>query len=308
MKKYCLLLMLISLPLCKMVAQEMGVALEPDTRNENGYYTTLSVAKVNAADVRTLDIQKADGDEFLKNAFVFPSLEKMLVHFSNVTSFKSIKENQRLKELRIMYSWRLSSLPDDITEFPHLEKIAVYSCGLQSLPAKFFFNPTLEEVCLCYNNLRDLPEIPADNHIKRLVLDINSLNKLPQHFKNLRELEVLGLKDCLFSTFPKEILLLKNLKVLDLSANNISTLPNSLSKLKKLESLFLVKTGIHELPASLRKSALKYVTISDTGLSQEEKDNIIKSLPKNCQVNWSTALNYTIYVSSCVCLKPSYVE
>lgn len=284
------------------------VAMEPDTRNEDGYYTTLRIARNNKTDVTTLDIQKLDADDFLNNAYVFPAVEKILIHFSSVNSFKSINENQRLKELRIMYSWKLTNLPDDITEFPQLENIAVYSCGLQSLPAKFFFNTNLQEVCLCYNKLRELPEIPAANQLKRLVLDINSFSKLPEDFKNLQALEVLGLKDNLFTTFPQEILSLKNLKVLDVSANNISVLPKKLNQLKKLESLFLVKTNVRTLPRSLRKSALKYVAISDTNLSPAEKENIIKSLPKDCQVNWSTALNYTIYMSSCVCLKPSYVE
>lgn len=284
------------------------VAMEPDTRNEDGYYTTLRIARNNTADVTTLDIQKNDADNFLNNKYAFPALEKLLIHFSSVNSFKSIKQNPRLKELRIMYSWNLASLPDDITEFPALENIAIYSCGLQSLPAKFFFNPSIQEACLCYNKLRELPEIPATNQIKRLVLDINGFTKLPEDFKNLQALEVLGLKDNLFTTFPQEILSLKNLKVLDLSANNISVLPKNLSKLKNLESLFLVKTSVRTLPRSLRKTALKYVAISDTGLSATEKENMIKSLPKDCQVNWSTALNYTIFASSCVCLKPSYVE
>ncbi len=203
MKKYHLLLLFFWLPFCKMSAQEI-VAMEPDTRNGNGYYTTLQIARNNKADVTILDIQKSDADDFLNHAYVFPALEKILIHFSSVSSFKWNSENQRLKELRIMYSWNLANMPDEITEFPQLENIAVYSCGLQSLPAKFFFNTTLQEVCLCYNKLRELPEIPTANQIKRLSLDINSFSKLPEDFKNLQALEVLGLKDNLFSTFPQE--------------------------------------------------------------------------------------------------------
>lgn len=308
MRKYLLLFLSTCFLFSDLFAQEMDVAAEPDTRNEDGYYTTLGIARSNIADVKTLDIMKSEGDDFLTNAYAFPSLQKVFVHFSTLQSFKSINVNQGVNELRIMYSWNLKTLPDDITHLPKLETIAVYSCGLQKLPATFFFNPHLKEVCLCYNTLSDLPEIPVDNNINKLMLDINMLSKLPPHFKNLQHLEILGLKDCYFTSFPEEILSLKNLKVLDLSANSISVLPDKLSKLKKLEALHLVQTKIKTLPSSLRKSSLKYVAISDTGLSQAEKDNIIKSLPKDCQVNWSTALNYALYMSSCACFKPSYAQ
>ena len=276
---------------------------ETDVRNGEGYYTTLQIAQNNATDVKTLDIQKREADDFLENKYSFPTLENVFIHFSELNNFNSLKVNQNLKELRIMYSQNLKSLPDDITDLPKLETIAVYSCGLQKLPATFFNNTNLKEVCLCYNRLHDLPEIAAGSNIKKLMLDINSIDKLPPTFKNMKQLEVLGLRDCQFKTFPDEVLSLKKLKVLDLSANNISVLPDKISKLESLETLHLVRTGIRVLPASLRKSSLKYVAISDTGLTQAEKDNIIKSLPPDCQINWSTNLNYSLYMSSCACLK-----
>jgi len=287
-------------------AQEMGVVAEPDTRNSEGYYTSLSIAERNDADVNTLDIQRDDGDRFLQHPHRFPNVETININFSRLTRFESIRENRNLKKFEVHYSWRLASLPEDITDLPLLESITFSSCGLQRLPDRFFQSKTLTSVCICYNNLHDLPEIPEDNQIRQLYLDINPIDHLPVYFKNLQTLEVLGLKDCLFSNFPNEILALKNLKVLDLSANSIAALPDKLKKLKKLERLYLIRTSIKELPRSLRKSALKYVYMSNTNLSEEQKIANQKSLPEKCKLYWTTALNLAIDNSSCTCMKPSY--
>lgn len=284
-------------------AQEVYIEALPDTRNENSYYTSPEKARDNREDVKTLNLKHADADSFLTRPAGFPNLETLVVNFSGLNSIQSLNNSRNLKSIGIYYSRQLARLPDDITELPQLERIAVSNCLLLTLPPTFFRSKTIRDICLCNNRLFELPEIPVENNITALHLDINLLKTLPDDFKNLQKLEELGLKDCFFTEFPKVILELKNLKRLDLSANKISSIPSGLAELKQLETLFLVRMPIRELPKSLRKSSLKRIHITDVGLSDQEKENICKALPDNCELVWTLELNYTLGNSSCSCVK-----
>lgn len=298
MKKLVFFLAFITL---KLSAQD--VEFVPDTRNSNSYYTSLKIARENINDVKTLDIQKDDADEFLFQPDHFPNLEKLDIHFSQLNSFKTIGSNSKLKHVRILYSWRLTSLPDDIVNLPNLENIAISSCSLNQLPKDFFKNPDVKEICLCNNKLTFLPEIPAKNQITQLFLSYNKFQRLPECFKNLENLEVLSLKGCFIFEFPKEILDLKKLKELDLSSTGLKSIPSEISQLTQLETLFLVKLRVKELPATLKNSSLKRVHISGDNLSDWEKENIRKALPENCVLKWTNDLSYTIGHASCSCIQ-----
>ncbi|MGM5630131.1 leucine-rich repeat domain-containing protein [Apibacter raozihei] len=254
MKKLLFLVILLSF---KLSAQHLIAAVE-DKINENGYYTQLEYALKNKDDVKNLYIKKRDADNFLNNSeLYFPNLEVLIIQFSDLTDFKSLANNSKLKEISFRYSWKLQSLPNDITNLPQLEKASFTNAFLSYLPSSFFDNTSLKEVCLCNNNLFKLPDIPENNTIRYLSLDINHFKKLPASMINLQKLQILGLKDCHFSEFPIEIFELKNIKTLDLSANPISSIPEKLSELSSLENLYLIKTQIKELPKSMKKQLIK---------------------------------------------------
>lgn len=304
--KFYNLLILLAFFSSKLSAQE--VMAEPDERNGDSYYTVLKVANDNINDVKTLDIQKNDGDIFLTNPTYFKNLETLKIHFSKLKKIGSLNNFSNLKEIRIMYSWNLEKLPEDFTLLPKLTEIDVYSCGLKTLPETFFNNNNLTTVCICQNQLSVLPAIPVENSITFLNLNANYFNKLPSDFANLKNLETLTIKDCSFTTFPLEILKLEKLKTLDISANNIDVLPEALGEMKNLERLYLTKLKISKFPKSLKKSNLKFVQLSDTNLSDIDKKRIEKAFPKNCQIYWYSKLNYGVDVTKCDCLKQSYFE
>ncbi len=289
---------------CQLQAQMIVVAPEKKTRNENGYYMNLQNAKENATDVWTLDIQKEDADKFLSNPDTFPNLNELIVNFSKVKTINNLAACRNLKEIKIFYSWNIASLPDDLIQLP-LENLIFEGGNLKHLPGSFFYGKTFKRICLGHNQLDSLPEIPKNNNITNLYLCLNKFSKLPSDFKNLQKLEVLSLKDNAFFEFPKEILTLKNLNALNLSANNISEIPKKLNNLSKLETLYLVRTSVKKLP-SLKKTSLKLLLISDTGLSEKEKENIKNALPENCEINWTDELNQSLDSFSCSCVKMSY--
>ncbi|WP_128330171.1 leucine-rich repeat domain-containing protein [Apibacter sp. HY039] len=288
------LLLLFILYISKLSAQDYGEAIVRYQRNENGYFTQLEYALNDREKVKQLSIQKNDADDFLTNSELsFPNLEVLNISFISVANFQSLKNNPKLKEIFISYSWSTISLPEDITTSPQLEIVSFTDTFLKSLPNSFFFNTSVKEVCLKKNVLTLIPEIPKNNNLHYLSITSNTINKLPSSIINLQKLLTLNLKNCLFTEFPLEILKLKNIQTLDLSFNPISYIPEKLSELSSLERLYLIRTQIKEFPESMKNSSLKQVYMSDDYLTEKQKDNIIKNLPSDCIIEWTDTLNYT---------------
>jgi Leucine-rich repeat (LRR) protein len=271
-------------------AQE--VMVERDDRNADGTYTSYEIAKEYANEVKRLDIKKDDADRFLKTETVFPNLTYLSIHFANKSSIsKNFEGFTNLETAAIRYSWNLSSLPRDFTLVKSLRKLHVYNCGLTQLSDSFFSNPLLQSVGICGNKLQQLPAIPVDNTIQYLNIGHNQISQLPQSFENLKKLKELSLKALPIEVFPAAILNFTELDALELSKTKITVLPEGLSKLTKLKYLYLVGMNLQSLPSSLKKSNLTNVYISKENLTEKQQKNIIKSLPKNCKVEWTAEDN-----------------
>lgn len=289
------------------LAQEvMEVAAEENNENKNGTYTDYSIALQNIMDVKVLNIKKGDADSFLKSQTVFPNLIYMNIHFANsFDKVRSFDNFNSLETIAICYSWNLSELPANFTSLTALKKVYLYNCGLKELNENFFSNSNLKSVGICGNTLTALPEIPIDNNIQYLNIGYNPIERIPKSFENLKELKILSLKGIKFEKLPEEILALSELESLELSLTNISYLPNDISNLKKLKYLYLVGTQLKSIPSKLKKSNLKTVWISDGNLTPTEKNNIIKSLPKDCKINWTTESNQLLSIDEeCYCQRP----
>lgn len=287
-------------------AQEMSndmVVAEEDNRNGNGYYTSYSVALQNLNDVKKLDIQKEDSDLFLNSQTYFPNLNDLTINFSKkVYKSRDFENFNNLETIVISYSWNLTKLPDNFTSPKSLKKIFIYNCGLIDLNENFFSNLNLKSVGICGNHISKLPPIPLNNNIQYLNIGYNPISKLPTSFENLKELKTLSLKGTDFEIFPSEILDLTKIENLELSKTRISNIPIDLIKLKNLSNLYLVGLNIKQIPASLRESKLTNVWISDENLSMKEKNNIIKSLPKKCNIYWTSNYNQMLDINEkCYC-------
>lgn len=287
-------------------AQEMSnimVTAEEDTRNGNGYYSSYSIALENLNDVKKLGIQKEDADLFLSSQTYFPNLNDLVINFSKkVYKSRDFENFNNLETIVISYSWNLTKLPDNFTSLKSLKKVFIYNCGLIDLNEKFFSNLNIKSVGICGNHIIKLPPIPLNNNIQYLNIGYNPISTLPTSFENLKELKTLSLKGTDFETFPSEIFKLTKIENLELSKTKISNIPIDLIKLKNLRNLYLVGLNIKQIPSSLRNSKLANVWISDENLSIKEKKNIIKSLPKKCEIYWTSEASQMLDINeTCYC-------
>ena len=287
-------------------AQEMSnnmVVAKEDNRKGNGYYTSYSVALQNLNDVKKLEIQKEDSDLFLNSQTYFPNLNDLVINFSKkVYKSRDFENFNNLETIVISYSWNLTKLPDNFTSLKSLKKVFIYNCGLIDLNENFFSNLNIKSVGICGNHISKLPPIPLNNNIQYLNIGYNPISKLPTSFENLKELKTLSLKGTDFESFPSEILKLIKIEDLELSKTRISNIPIDLIKLKNLSNLYLVGLNIRKIPSSLRESKLVNVWISDENLSKKEKNNIIKSLPKKCNIYWTSNHNQMLDINKkCFC-------
>ncbi|QGK74019.1 leucine-rich repeat domain-containing protein [Flavobacterium sp. SLB02] len=288
---------------CNVSGQIYDVVAEDDTRNGNGYYTTYSVALERANDVKTLDIEKSDANDFLRSKTYFPNLVNLNLHFSKgVSQSRDFENFANLETITISYSWYLSSLPSNFTALKALKKVYIYNCGLSVLPELFFSNPTLQSVGICGNKLTKLPVIPVNNEIQYLNIGYNEITQLPASFENLKKIKILSLKGLPIETFPEEILKLTELESLELTKTKIAVLPKEIAKLKNLQNLYLVGMNLRSIPSGLKKSKLTNVWISEDDLSEKEKNDITNSLPKECKIEWTSKESQLLDINEkCFC-------
>ncbi|MHA1232606.1 MAG: leucine-rich repeat domain-containing protein, partial [Candidatus Helarchaeota archaeon] len=105
--------------------------------------------------------------------------------------------------------------------------------------------------------------------------------------KNLKNLEVLILRNNYIHEIPDEICELRNLKHLDFYGNPIDKLPENIGNLVNIETLILSKTDINHFPDSFKKlNSIKYFRAAESKLL-EIPDNIIP-------INLEKFMKYTI--------------
>lgn len=124
--------------------------------------------------------------------------------------------------------------------------------GMETIPKDVFEHPHLEKLDLSYNQLTTLDErIGHLKHLKYLDLSNNALQTLPASLGDLEALEVLVLSNNPWQEFPIVITTLKQLKVLKIKGQQLSALPPSIGNLDNLESLDLAFQPLEDLPFSL---------------------------------------------------------
>ena len=81
-----------------------------------------------------------------------------------------------------------------------------------------------------------------------------ALTEIPPEVFELRQLEILNLRNNSITTIPRAISQLKNLRVLDLSLNNLTTIPSWVGELPHLRELDLGFNELTSLPTTLSRS------------------------------------------------------
>ena len=118
-----------------------------------------------------------------------------------------------------------------------------------------------------------------DGKILQMSIKDTCLEKLPEDFGNLKDLNFISMVNNQLTSLPDSIGELNNLKELMLSGNNLTALPDSFVNLTSLQKLDLSNNEFKEIPTELW--ALKEVSqldLSGNPLSAEE-NTIIQKVP-----------------------------
>ncbi|XP_077275344.1 leucine-rich-repeats and calponin homology domain protein isoform X3 [Temnothorax americanus] len=168
---------------------------------------------------------------------------------------------------------RFSELPEEVTEFPFLEKLHLYHNAIRIIPETVVMLQSLNYLDLSRNQLTSLPReicrlplqtlLVAHNRLASLPDELgrmtalaeldagcNEITSLPPRMGDLARLRSLDLRSNLLVHLPIELTYLRLVK-LDISGNRISVLPNEMRKMKSLVDFRLSDNPLTSPPASL---------------------------------------------------------
>ncbi|MDR6735578.1 leucine-rich repeat domain-containing protein [Sphingobacterium sp. 2149] len=181
-------------------------------------------------------------------------------------SFNDVKELQQadLSEIRELSFntftagkvLESSILQHVVNEANQLESLTVENFTLTDFPAPKNSNQSLKKLKLTQNKLAALPADFSNFTALEDFSSTNPLTALPESFAQLKKLQVLGLDNTLFTTFPKEIFSLHNLNFLYISGQyknrmKVSTLPDLFGQLPQLKELGIEHAELTTLPKSI---------------------------------------------------------
>lgn len=143
----------------------------------------------------------------------------------------------------------LSSLPDCIAGFTHLESLWLNGNRLPEVPHQVTQLPHLQQLDLSENLIGrialDLRQIKS---LRKLWLDKNQLTALPDTLCELPHLIKLSVKDNELGALPEGFSALTSLEELSLSGNALTHLPTGLTALTNLRLLNLSNNRLASLP------------------------------------------------------------
>ncbi|KAL0675195.1 hypothetical protein Bca4012_003176 [Brassica carinata] len=202
---------------------------------------------------------------------VYSKLSLELIKFSNGNP----QSLEKLKKMRVSYSYQLTKLPR-LSTAPNLELLDLEGCNnlvsisqsicyltklvslnlkdcsnLESIPSTVDLESL--EVLNIYgcSKLMNFPEISPN--VKQLYMGGTMVQEIPPSIKNLVLLEILDLENSKhLVNIPTSICKLKHLETLNLSGcSSLERFPGLSKKMKCLKSLDLSRTAIKELPSSV---------------------------------------------------------
>mgnify|MGYP001027866884 CR=1 FL=1 len=177
-------------------------------------------------------------------------------------TLQGIKNLKKLKELDISsHTWRMKTLPDEVTQLPHLERLNISENWYAALPTQITNLKKLRHLNLGHtvNYLKNAPQnFEFLGQLKLATLDLKYAND-PASLLNLllypQWVRSLNLSSCRLKKLPESLLRFTQLRELNLEDNKLVDLPQNISKLGQLEALNISNNAFEKLPGSITKLA-----------------------------------------------------
>ena len=170
----------------------------------------------------------------------------------------ALKKRVDDETVKILYDYKLTSLPEYIVQLGNLQ-----------------------ELYLCVNLLTTLPEsIGQLRNLQTLDLCRNQLTSLPESFGQLQNLQKLDMRRNKLTSLPESFGQLVNLCILNISNNQLTSLHPSLGNLRRLEKFLYSNNPIDHIPANVLRMIDRTQTVQGvyTDAQSVHNSSIQKSL------------------------------
>jgi hypothetical protein len=201
------------------------------------------------------------------------------LHWSAIQSLpRTIGQLQNLKELNLVRTGNLTSLPKEIGNLTSLTILNIHCSSIQSLPPTIGQLQNLKELNLVRTgNLTSLPEeIGKLTSLTRLKLWRAAIQSLPHTIGRLQNLEYLNLSDSDIQFLPSSVAELRGLLHFDTSNTAIRNVQDVLCLM--LQSRARFKTNSIERSPHLWPLALKHASRAFTFYYKPEYDEYYASM------------------------------
>ncbi|XP_063625018.1 leucine-rich repeat-containing protein 58 [Cydia splendana] len=175
----------------------------------------------------------------------------LALELKEIVDEKDCAENY---EIVLLYSNRISALPDTINRFCNLKILDVSHNRLKTLPDLLKYCPLTS--LIAKHNLLTNESLPkcffsAKNTLKELNFSGNQLSSFPEQVMELTSLRYLYMGGNNIVNIPKDIWKLNSLQILSLGGNQIIEVPDAVGRLTGLQALVLSDNLIEQLPNSI---------------------------------------------------------
>ncbi len=224
--------------------------------------------------VKELDLVRND---FRENSHFhlekFSHLKEVNLRNNQIKIENLSKKQAKSVEKLILSRNKLTSVPDNIGNFPNLKELQLAENNIETanISPAIAQLKQLEVLSFYKNQLDSLPEFLL-NFPELIELDLyyNKIEKIPEGIAQLTKLERLYLANNKLYSIPDEIGELSQLKELYLKHNRISYLPNSLCKLTHITIFHINNNYLQGFPACI----LAYKQLQDLDISYNEINTI----------------------------------
>lgn len=162
---------------------------------------------------------------------------------------------------------RFTELPDDICQYPFLEKLIIYHNVIRNIPESVCKLHSLQYLDIRNNQLQSLPKEICFLPLKVFLVSNNRLMSLPEEIGRLETLTELDAAYNQIGILPVRMGDLRNLRSLNLRSNQLVYLPRDISALA-LTHLDISSNRINTLPVEVRQmTSLVFLDVSNNPLT-----------------------------------------